>query len=319
LSVNVIVPVRVPVAVGVNVMWNVHGVPSTAMLGHCASVAPAKSPEVTMFVNVTAVPPVFDTVNVCAALVVSNPTAPNPNDGGVIVIVPPVAPVPVPVSVIVVVCGAVLPTLVYVTVTVPVSVPVAVGAKLTFTVQLDPVMSPPSNVVGQLFVSPKFVLPAIPVIVAVLVPTFVIVTACDALVVPCAWLPNVNEVGFAVTFAPDELPAVKVTVTVWAPVIVTVQVGGFVCGLAGVQSVLKPINVESPVGVAVSTTGFPLSKFAEHVVGQLIPVGLLVTVPVPVPASITVSVAGIIWHSTEASPGFVLLSEISSTSHPEAT
>ena len=267
-----------------------------------------------MFVNVTAVVPVFDTVTVCAALVVSNPTAPNSNDGGVIVMVP-VAPVPVPVSLIVVVCGAVLPTLVYVTVTVPVSVPLAVGVKLTFTVQLDPVALPPCNVVGQVFVSPKFVLAAIPVIVAVLVPTFVIVTGCDALVVPCAWLPNVNDVGLAVTFA----PAVNVTVTVWAPLIVTVHVGGFVCGLAGVQLVLKPLNVEPPVGVAVSTTGFPLSKFAEHVVGQLIPVGLLVTVPVPVPASVTVSVAGITWHSTEASPGFVLLSEISSTSHPEAT
>jgi hypothetical protein len=70
LSVNVIVPVRVPVAVGLNVIWNVHGVPSTAILGHCASVAPAKSPVVTIFVNVTATPPVFDTVTVCAALVV---------------------------------------------------------------------------------------------------------------------------------------------------------------------------------------------------------------------------------------------------------
>jgi hypothetical protein len=85
--VNVIVPVRVPVAVGVNVMWNVH-VLSTAMLGHCASVAPAKSPVVTMLVNVTAMPPVFDTVTVCAALVVGNPTLPNPNDVGEIEIVP---------------------------------------------------------------------------------------------------------------------------------------------------------------------------------------------------------------------------------------
>ena len=319
LSVNAIVPLRVPVAVGLNEIWNVHGSASTAMLGHCPSVAPAKSPDIAMLVKVTIVLPVLFTVTVCVALVVPTAWLPNVNVVGEISSVPPVAGAPVPVSVIVVVCGAALPTLVYVTVTVPVSVPVAVGEKLTFTVQLDPVALPPCNVVGQVFVSPKFVLAAIPVIAVVLVPTFVIVTACDALVVPCAWLPNVNEVGFAVTFAPDELPAVKVTVTVWDPVIVTVQVGGFVCGLAGVQSVLKPINVESPVGVAVSTTGFPLSKFAEHVVGQLIPVGLLVTVPVPVPASVTVSVAGIIWHSTEVSPGFVLLSEISSTSHPEAT
>src|SRR5271167_1081524 len=52
LSVNVIVPVRVPVAVGLNVIENTHGSPSTGMFVHCASVAPAKSPLVTMLVNV---------------------------------------------------------------------------------------------------------------------------------------------------------------------------------------------------------------------------------------------------------------------------
>jgi len=40
------------------------------MLGHCTNVAPAKSPLVTIFVNVTVVPPVFDTVTVCVTLVV---------------------------------------------------------------------------------------------------------------------------------------------------------------------------------------------------------------------------------------------------------
>jgi hypothetical protein len=73
LSVKVIAPVRVPAAVGLKEIWNTHGVASTAMLGHCASVAPAKSPEVTMLVKVTAVPPVFDAVTVCVALVA--PTA----------------------------------------------------------------------------------------------------------------------------------------------------------------------------------------------------------------------------------------------------
>src|SRR5580658_3902707 len=88
LSVNVIVPVRTPAAVGVNVIWNVHGFASTAMLGHCASVAPAKSPVVAMLVNVTAVFPVFDTVNVSGELVDPNPSIPNGNGDGVIVIVP---------------------------------------------------------------------------------------------------------------------------------------------------------------------------------------------------------------------------------------
>jgi hypothetical protein len=207
LSVKVIAPVRVPVAVGLNVIEKTHGSPSTGMFVHCASVAPAKSPLIVIFVNVTAVPPVFDTVTKCASLLVPTAWLPNVNDVGEIVIDPPVAAVPVPLSVIVVVCGVVLPALVYVTVTVPVSVPVAVGANVTFTVQLDAVPVPVASVAGQVFVSPKFALAAILVIVTVVVPTFVIVTGCAALVVPCAWLPNASVAGFAVTFALDKLPA----------------------------------------------------------------------------------------------------------------
>jgi len=52
---------------------------------------------------------------------------------------------------------------------------------------------------------------------------------------------------------------------------------------------LHPANVEPSAADAVNVTTCPLAKFAEHVVGQLIPVGLLMTVPVPVPASVTVS------------------------------
>ena len=185
LSVNVIAPVRVPVAVGLNVIWNTHGSASTPMLGHCAKVAPAKSPDVTMLVNVTAVFPVLFTVTVCDELVVPTPSSPNCNNVGVIVIVAGL-PVPVPVNVIVVVCGDSLPELVYVTVTVPVSAPVAVGAKVTFTEQFDPVPPPAVRVVGQVFVSPKFVLATMLEIVTVVVPTFVITTGCDALVVPAS-------------------------------------------------------------------------------------------------------------------------------------
>ena len=207
LSVNVIAPVRVPVAVGLNDIWNVHGVPSTAMLGHCTSVAPAKSPEVAMLVNVTVVPPVLDTVTLCVALVVPTAWLPKVNDVGVIVIVPPVAAVPVPDSVIVVVCGVALPALVYVTVTVPLNAPVAVGVNVTFTTQLEPSVLPATKVSGQLFVSPKFVLATMFEIVTKLVPTFTIVTGWDALVVFCTWPPKASDVGFAVTFALDKLPA----------------------------------------------------------------------------------------------------------------
>jgi len=53
---------------------------------------------------------------------------------------------------------------------------------------------------------------------------------------------------------------------------------------------LQPPNVDPSAAVAVSATTAPLAKLAEHVVGQLIPAGALNTVPVPVPASFTVSV-----------------------------
>jgi hypothetical protein len=51
---------------------------------------------------------------------------------------------------------------------------------------------------------------------------------------------------------------------------------------------LQPVNVEPAAGVAVNVTAVPLAKAAEHVVPQETPVGALVTVPVPVPALLTV-------------------------------
>lgn len=51
----------------------------------------------------------------------------------------------------------------------------------------------------------------------------------------------------------------------------------------------QPANVEPVPAVAVSVTDVPMPKLALHVVPQLIPEGLLVTVPVPVPTLCTVS------------------------------
>ena len=56
-----------------------------------------------------------------------------------------------------------------------------------------------------------------------------------------------------------------------------------------VQAPDQPANVEPEVAAAVSVTCVPLAKLALQVAPQLIPEGLLVTVPAPVPASATVS------------------------------
>jgi len=76
--------------------------------------------------------------------------------------------------------------------------------------------------------------------------------------------------------------AVNVAVTVWSPTIATTQ------GPVPVQPApLQPVNVDPFVGVAVRVTVVPVANSAAHVPGQEIPLGLLVTVPVP--ARFTVS------------------------------
>jgi hypothetical protein len=52
----------------------------------------------------------------------------------------------------------------------------------------------------------------------------------------------------------------------------------------------QPAKVDPDDAVAVRVTVLPLVNLAEHVAPQLIPAGLLVTVPVPVPVFDTVSV-----------------------------
>ena len=56
-----------------------------------------------------------------------------------------------------------------------------------------------------------------------------------------------------------------------------------------VQAPDQPANVEPVLAVAVSVTSVPLANVALHVDAQLMPEGLLVTVPAPVPADRTVS------------------------------
>ena len=53
------------------------------------------------------------------------------------------------------------------------------------------------------------------------------------------------------------------------------------------QAPLQPAKTEPAAGVAIKVTVAPDENLAEHVEPQLMPDGLLVTVPVPVPALFT--------------------------------
>jgi len=78
--------------------------------------------------------------------------------------------------------------------------------------------------------------------------------------------------------------AVKVAVTVCSPFMATVhdEPGPLQ------PAPLKPLNVDPLVGVALSVTVVPVAKSVAHVPGQEIPLGLVVTVPVPFPPTVTV-------------------------------
>jgi hypothetical protein len=77
----------------------------------------------------------------------------------------------------------------------------------------------------------------------------------------------------------------KVAVTVVAAFSVTVQVP-----VPEQPPPLQPVKVEPVAGAAVKVTAVPLTNPAVQVAPQEMPAGVLVTVPVPVPALLTVSV-----------------------------
>ena len=79
--------------------------------------------------------------------------------------------------------------------------------------------------------------------------------------------------------------AVKVAVTVGLPTMATVQDEPGPLQPAP----LNPSNVDPFVGAAVSVTVVPVGKSPAQIPGQEMPLGLLVTVPLPVPPRFTVS------------------------------
>jgi hypothetical protein len=75
--------------------------------------------------------------------------------------------------------------------------------------------------------------------------------------------------------------AVNVAVTATAVFPATVQ------GPVPVHAPLQPVKVDPLAAVAVRVTDSPAAKVAVHVVPQLMPAGLLDTLPAPVPARLT--------------------------------
>jgi hypothetical protein len=124
------------------------------------------------------------------------------------------------------------------------------------------------------------------VIVSVALPEFFRVTVFTALVTPVATLPKFRLVGVSVTAG--LLLELNVAVTALAALMVTLQLP------VPVQAPLQPAKVDPVAAVSVKVTTVPLVKLALQVLGQVMPAGLLLTEPVPVPPKVTerVSAAG---------------------------
>jgi hypothetical protein len=103
--------------------------------------------------------------------------------------------------------------------------------------------------------------------------------------------PQLIPAGLLVT-VPEPVPALLI-VSVYICVNVAVQLrAADIVTLPSLQSAspVQPANVEPADGEAVSATPVPEANDALHVAPQLIPAGLLVTVPDPLPALLIVSV-----------------------------
>ena len=101
--------------------------------------------------------------------------------------------------------------------------------------------------------------------------------AMGSVMMPAALAPVVATMKGAVA---------NVAVTLIAALMLNVQI------LFPVHSPLQPVKVDPEAGVAVSVTLLPMLKEALQVPPQLMPAGLLVTVPLPVPVRVTMMMLG---------------------------
>src|SRR5262249_6398506 len=97
----------------------------------------------------------------------------------------------------------------------------------------------------------------------------------------CTWPPRFRVRVVAPTLIVKSCVEVNVAVTDSFALIVMVQFP------TPAQAPLQPENVEPELGTALKLPGVPVTKPATQVLPQSIPAGLLVTCPLPPPASVT--------------------------------
>jgi hypothetical protein len=170
-------------------------------------------------------------------------------------------------------CG--LPNALSVTVTDPVREPMPVGEKVTESEQLAAAASD----APQVFVSPKSPLALIEAIVNELVPLFISVTGCAALIVPTTCELNCKLPGESVATGPLPVP-----------------VSGTICGELPTLSVMVNCPLRAPEATGVKTTAMVQAEFAGtlgvHVlVCEKSPVvAMLLKTSGPLPPFVTVTV-----------------------------
>jgi len=231
LSVMMIAPARVPMAVGAKLALIVQ-LALAATLPPFAQVVPVagmKSPLRTMLVMVSAALPVLVSVAVCAALNVPSGWLANVR---LSVDSLTAGPVSTALPVRLIFCG--LSAALSVMLIVPVKRPGIVGVKVTLMVQL----APAARLLPQLLVWKKFKLATMLVMVNAALPLFVSVTGSGRLVVPTVWLPVSERLG-----------GIRVT-TGAAPVPVRVIVRGLPLPLSVMVTV--PVLVPRAVGLKVT-------------------------------------------------------------------